>query len=56
MKTAYDYSVSYNAEMVPLAKFRGKAVIVCNAKTDDPESINQVGLGGLRGVGGGGDL
>lgn len=41
-KTAYDYSVPYNGERVPLSKFKGKAVIVCNPKSDDPEALNQM--------------
>ena len=42
VKTAYDYSVPYDGVRVPLANFKGKAVVVCNAKTDDPESLNQI--------------
>lgn len=42
VKTAYDYQVPYDGERVPLSKFRGKAVIVCNPKSDDPEALNQM--------------
>lgn len=42
VKTAYDYAIPYNGERVPLEKFRGKAVVVCNAKSDDPEALNQM--------------
>ena len=42
VKTAYDYEVPYDGVRVPLSKFKGKAVVVCNAKTDDPESLNQI--------------
>jgi hypothetical protein len=42
VKTAYDYSVPYNGERVPLSKYKGKAVIVCNPKSDDPEALNQL--------------
>jgi len=42
LKTAYDYAVPYDGVRVPLGNFRGKAVVVCNAKTDDPESLAQI--------------
>ncbi|TFJ81255.1 hypothetical protein NSK_007216 [Nannochloropsis salina CCMP1776] len=42
LKTAYDYAVPYDGVRVPLENFRGKAVVVCNAKTDDPESLAQI--------------
>ncbi len=42
LRTAYDYEIPYDGERVPLSKFRGKAVVVCNAKSDDPEALNQM--------------
>lgn len=41
-KTAFDFRVPYNGEYVDLSKFKGKATLVMNAKSDDPESLNQL--------------
>lgn len=41
-KTAYDFRVPFNNEYVDLHKFKGKATVVMNTKSDDPEALNQL--------------
>lgn len=36
-----EFEVPYKRKPVPWSKFRGKAMIVCNVKNDDPEALKQ---------------
>ena len=36
-----EFDVPYKRKPVPWSKFRGKAMIVCNVKNDDPEALKQ---------------